>query len=176
MQEPVRKPGGGQTSVLPICELVLLMEPIQPGDQGGETQTHPRQNPDGTTSEEVQEEERLNRGEDDHIPSAPTTDYDKVHFELREMKSGFHPATSSALDIDMVIEETRRTPFTSRIANFRIKYSRKVNLPIYEGKVDLKSHLAAFQIAVGRIDLEEHAEDAGYCKLFSENLSGPTLL
>ncbi|KAG7564134.1 Ribonuclease H-like superfamily [Arabidopsis suecica] len=85
-------------------------------------------------------------------------------------------ATSSAPEIDRVIEETRRTPFTSRISNLRIKDSRKIKLPTYDGKGDPKNHLAAFQIAAGRIDLEPDEEDAGYCKLFSENLSGPALL
>ncbi|KAG7543161.1 Integrase catalytic core [Arabidopsis thaliana x Arabidopsis arenosa] len=103
-------------------------------------------------------------------------DFIKVRQELNEMKSKFHQATSSAPKIDRVIEETRRTPFTSRISNLRIKDSRKVKLPTYDGKGDPKNHLAAFQIAVGRIDLEPDEEDAGYCKLFSENLSGPALL
>ncbi|KAG7585636.1 Ribonuclease H-like superfamily [Arabidopsis thaliana x Arabidopsis arenosa] len=103
-------------------------------------------------------------------------DFIKVRQELDEMKSKFHQATSSAPEIDRVIEETRRTPFTSRISNLRIKDSRKVNLPTYDGKGDPKNHLAAFQIAAGRIDLEPDEEDAGYCKLFSENLSGSALL
>ncbi|KAG7548052.1 Ribonuclease H-like superfamily [Arabidopsis suecica] len=103
-------------------------------------------------------------------------DFIKVRQELGEMKSKFHQATSSALEIDRVIQETRRTPFTSRISNLRIKDSRKVNLPTYDGKGDPKNHLAAFQIAAGRIDLEPDEEDAGYCKLFSENLSGSALL
>ncbi|KAG7533263.1 Retrotransposon gag domain [Arabidopsis thaliana x Arabidopsis arenosa] len=103
-------------------------------------------------------------------------DFIKVRQELDEMKSKFHQATSSAPEIDRVIEETRRTPFTSRISNLRIKDSRKVNLPTYDGKGDPKNHLAAFQIAAGRIDLEPDEEDAGYCKLFSENLSVSALL
>lgn len=92
------------------------------------------------------------------------------------MKSKFHQATSKALDIDRVIVETRRSPFTSSIANFWIKDSRKVNLPTYDGKGDPKNHLAAFQIAAGWIELEAHEEDAGYCKLFSENPSRVALL
>ncbi|KAG7559367.1 Retrotransposon gag domain [Arabidopsis thaliana x Arabidopsis arenosa] len=103
-------------------------------------------------------------------------DFVKVRQELDEMKSKFHQATSSAPEIDRVIEETRRTPFTSRISNLRIKDSRKVKLPTYDGKGDPKSHLAAFQIAAGRIDLEPDEEDVRYCKLFSENLSGSALL
>ncbi|KAG7547679.1 Retrotransposon gag domain [Arabidopsis suecica] len=103
-------------------------------------------------------------------------DFVKVRQELDEMKSKFHQATSSASEIDRVIEETRRTPFTSRISNLRIKDSRKVKLPTYDGKGDPKNHLAAFQIAACRIDLEPGEEDAGFCKLFFENLSGPALL
>ncbi|KAG7567535.1 Retrotransposon gag domain [Arabidopsis thaliana x Arabidopsis arenosa] len=79
-------------------------------------------------------------------------------------------ATSSAPEIDRVIEETRRTPFTSRISNLRIKDSRKVKLPTYDGKGDPKNHLAAFQIAAGRIDLEPGEEDAGFFKLFPDRL------
>ncbi|KAG7585621.1 Retrotransposon gag domain [Arabidopsis thaliana x Arabidopsis arenosa] len=103
-------------------------------------------------------------------------DFIKVRQELSEMKSKFHQATSSAPEIDRVIEETRRTPFTSRISNLRIKNSRKVKLQPYDGKGDPKNYLAAFQIAAGRIDLESDEEDTGYCKLFSENLSGSALL
>ncbi|KAG7556835.1 Retrotransposon gag domain [Arabidopsis suecica] len=75
-------------------------------------------------------------------------DFIKVRQELNEMKSKFHQATNS----------------------------RKVKLPTYDGKGDPKNHLAAFQIAAGRIDLEPGEQDAGFCKLFSENLSGPALL
>ncbi|KAG7599437.1 Retrotransposon gag domain [Arabidopsis suecica] len=103
-------------------------------------------------------------------------DFVNVRQELDEMKSKFHEATSSAPEIDRVIEETRRTPFTSRISNLRIKDFQKVKLPTYDGKGDPKNHLAAFQIAAGRIDLEPDEEDAGYSKLFSENLSGSALL
>ncbi|KAG7559582.1 hypothetical protein ISN45_Aa05g011750 [Arabidopsis thaliana x Arabidopsis arenosa] len=115
------------------------------------TRVHPRQeNLDGLGNDDVRDGEELERGGSDHIPFAPSADYEKVHSELREIKSKFHEATSSAPDIDMVIEETRRTPFTSRI-----------NLPTYDGKGDPKSHLAAFHVAAGRVDLEEHEEDAG---------------
>ncbi|KAG7594111.1 Retrotransposon gag domain [Arabidopsis thaliana x Arabidopsis arenosa] len=103
-------------------------------------------------------------------------DFVNVRQEPDEMKSKFHEATSSAPEIDRVIEETRRTPFTSRISNLRIKDFQKVKLPTYDGKGDPKNHLAAFQIAASRIDLEPDEEDAGYSKLFSENLSGSALL
>ncbi|KAG7548005.1 Integrase catalytic core [Arabidopsis suecica] len=94
----------------------------------------------------------------------------KVSQELKEMKSMFHQTTSSEPDINRVIEETRRTPFIPRIANLRIKDSRKLKLDPYSGLEDPKSYLAAFLIAAGRVELDEADEDAGYCKLFSENL------
>ncbi|KAL1203299.1 hypothetical protein V5N11_031892 [Cardamine amara subsp. amara] len=92
------------------------------------------------------------------------------------MKSKFHRATSSAPEIDKVIEEARCSPFSTQIVGFKIKDARKVNLPTYDGQGDPKSHLATFQIAAGRIDFEPHEEDVSFCKLFLENLSGPALL
>ncbi|KAG7572390.1 hypothetical protein ISN44_As09g007540 [Arabidopsis suecica] len=75
-----------------------------------------------------------------------------------------------------VIEETRRTPFIPRIANLRIKDSWKLKLDPYSGLEDPKSYLTAFLIAAGRVELDEADEDAGYCKLFSENLCGQALM
>ncbi|KAG7564205.1 Ribonuclease H domain [Arabidopsis suecica] len=100
----------------------------------------------------------------------------KVSQELKEMKSKFHQATSSEPDINRVIEEARQTPFIPRIANLRIKDSRKLKLDPYSGLEDPKSYLAAFLIAAGRVELDEADEDAGYCKLFSENLCGQALM
>lgn len=75
-----------------------------------------------------------------------------------------------------MIEETRHSPFTPRIASFRIRDARQVKFPMHDGKGDPKSHLAAFQIAMGRIELETHEEYAGFCKLLSENLSGQAFI
>ncbi|KAG7588597.1 Ribonuclease H-like superfamily [Arabidopsis suecica] len=100
----------------------------------------------------------------------------KVSRELKEMRSKFHQATSSEPDINRVIEEARRTPFIPQIASLRIRDSRKLNLEPYNGLEDPKSYLAAFLITAGRVDLDEAEEDAGYCKLFSENLCGQALM
>ncbi|KAG7564374.1 Integrase catalytic core [Arabidopsis suecica] len=100
----------------------------------------------------------------------------KVNQELKEMKSKFQQATSSEPDINRVIEEARRTPFIPRIANLRIKDSQKLKLDPYGGLEDPKSYLATFLIAAGRVKLDEADEDAGYCKLFSENLCGQALM
>ncbi|KAG7547833.1 hypothetical protein ISN44_As12g030440 [Arabidopsis suecica] len=99
-----------------------------------------------------------------------------VRRELKEMRSKFYQATSSEPDINRVIEEPRRTPFIPQIASLRIRDSRKLNFEPYNGLEDPKSYLAAFLIAAGRVDLGEAEEDAGYCKLFSENLCGQALM
>ncbi|KAG7548051.1 Retrotransposon gag domain [Arabidopsis suecica] len=166
----------------------LFVTPAQ--NRSGNTQTTPTGQPvsnqaavgDGTnpTGGEIPQVQENLAIDDRLLMENPdvtfSDDFIKVRQEVDEMKSKFHQATSSAPEIDRVIEETRRTPFTSRISNLRIKDSRKVNLPTYDGKGDPKNHLAAFQIAAGRIDLDPDEEDAGYCKLFSENLSGSALL
>ncbi|KAG7588680.1 Retrotransposon gag domain [Arabidopsis suecica] len=166
----------------------LFATPAQ--NRSRNTQTTPTGQPasnqaavgDGTnpTVEEIPQVQENHPIDDGFLMENPivafSDDFIKGRQELDEMKSKFHQATSSAPEIDRVIEETRRTPFTSRISNLRIKDSRKVNLPTYKGKGDPKNHLAAFQIVAGRIDLEPDEEDAGYCKLFSENLSGSALL
>ncbi|KAG7533312.1 Zinc finger CCHC-type [Arabidopsis thaliana x Arabidopsis arenosa] len=168
----------------------LFVTPAQ--NRTGNTQTPPAGQPvstsnqaavgDGTnpTGEVIPQDQGNPAIDDGFLMENPdvtfSDDFVKVRQELDEMKSKFHQATSSAPEIDRVIEETRRTPFTSRISNLRIKDSRKIKLPTYDGKGDPKNHFAAFQIAAGRIDLEPDEDDAEYCKLFSENLSGSALL
>ncbi|KAG2266266.1 hypothetical protein Bca52824_073345 [Brassica carinata] len=46
--------------------------------------------------------------------------------ELKRIHAIVHMATSSAPDIDMVIEETKRTPFTNRIASAKISHPNEV--------------------------------------------------
>ena len=53
--------------------------------------------------------------------------------ELKRIHAIVHMATSSAPDIDMVIEETRRTPFTNRIASVRLHHVGKLKLPSTQG-------------------------------------------
>jgi len=91
------------------------------------------------------------------------------------MNAKVHQATTSAPEVEKVIEATRRTPFTSRISKLRIRDFRDFKLPGYNGKGDPKEYLTSFQVIAGRVPLEPHEEDAGLCKLFSESLSGPAL-
>ncbi|XP_024010308.1 uncharacterized protein LOC112085334 [Eutrema salsugineum] len=92
------------------------------------------------------------------------------------MKSQVHNATSAAPEIDRMLEETQRTPFTARITEARIPEPGKVRIPFYEGTTDPKAHITAFRIAMRRAftknaaKLTERKVDAGYC-LLSWNIS-----
>ncbi|XP_048623911.1 uncharacterized protein LOC125592631 [Brassica napus] len=84
-------------------------------------------------------------------------------------------ATSSAPDIDIVIEETRRTPFTNRIASVRLYHVGKLKFPEYAGNTDPKAHVRAFRLAISRAHLTDNEKEAGYCRFFAENLTGAAL-
>ncbi|XP_013617533.1 PREDICTED: uncharacterized protein LOC106324055 [Brassica oleracea var. oleracea] len=84
-------------------------------------------------------------------------------------------ATSSAPDIDMVIEETRRTPFTNRITSVRLHHVGKLKFPEYAGNTDPKTHVRAFRLAISRAHLTDNEKEAGYCRFFAENLTGAAL-
>ncbi|XP_048622645.1 uncharacterized protein LOC125591821 [Brassica napus] len=84
-------------------------------------------------------------------------------------------ATSSAPDIDMVIEETRRTPFTNIITSVRLHHVGKLKFPEYAGNTNPKAHVQAFRLAISRAHLTDDEKEAGYCRFFAENLTGVTL-
>ncbi|XP_048605660.1 uncharacterized protein LOC125583129 [Brassica napus] len=83
--------------------------------------------------------------------------------------------TSSAPYIDMVIEETRRTAFTNKIASVRLHHVGKLKFPEYVGNTDPKAHVRAFRLAISRAHLTDGEKEAGYCLFFSENLTGAAL-
>ncbi|XP_024010433.1 uncharacterized protein LOC112085451 [Eutrema salsugineum] len=101
--------------------------------------------------------------------------------EIRAMKSQVHNATSAALEINQMLEETQRTPFTARITEARIPEPGKVRILFYKVTTDPKAHITAFRIAMGRaltkiaVKLTEREVDAGYCLLFVEHLKGAAL-
>ena len=95
--------------------------------------------------------------------------------ELKRIHAIVHMATSSAPGIDMVIEETRRTPFTDRIASVRLHHVGKLKFPEYAGNTDPKAHVRAFRLAISRAHLNDDKKEDGYCHFFAENLTGAAL-
>ncbi|XP_024009787.1 uncharacterized protein LOC112085099 [Eutrema salsugineum] len=96
--------------------------------------------------------------------------------QLREISSKFHQATSSAPEIDRVIQEDQKTPFTSRITNVPVPNLEKFKLCSYEGNSDPRHFLTSFGIVINRLKFTSaEQKDAIQCQLFVEHLEGIAL-
>ena len=98
---------------------------------------------------------------------------DRNDAEVKRIHAIVHMATSSAPDIDIVIDETRRTPFTNRIASVRLHHVGKLKFLEYAGNTNPKAHVRAFRLAISRAHLTGNEKEAGYYRFFAENLTGP---
>ncbi|CAA7057629.1 unnamed protein product [Microthlaspi erraticum] len=98
---------------------------------------------------------------------------DRTDLAFQHMSSMFHQATSSAPDIDRVIKESRRTPFSLRIKSTYIRDTSKLRIPEYSGNSDPRAYMRAFNLVVSRVPFSPEEIEAAYCRLFAENLIGP---
>ncbi|XP_024004820.1 uncharacterized protein LOC112081977 [Eutrema salsugineum] len=83
-------------------------------------------------------------------PPAPDlsrdAEFEAMKAQLRDITSKIHQATSAAPEIERVIQETQKTPFTSRIAGTPVKHMEKLKMKIYEGNSDPRHFLTSFAL------------------------------
>ncbi|XP_024014816.1 uncharacterized protein LOC112088742 [Eutrema salsugineum] len=96
--------------------------------------------------------------------------------QLRDITSKIHQATSAAPEIERVIQETQKTPFTPRVAGTPVKHMEKLKIKVYEGNTDPRHFLTSFGICMNRYQFKSAEErDAVQCQLFVESLGGVAL-
>jgi len=86
-------------------------------------------------------------------PNAVNSELQNLQDQIWAMNAKVHQATTSAPEVEKVIEATRTTPFTSRISKLCIREFRDFKLPCYNGKGDPKEYLTSFQVIAGRVPL-----------------------
>ena len=83
--------------------------------------------------------------------------------------------TTSAAQIERVLAESLRTPFTEKITGVRLRKMDKLRLPTFDGVSDPSAYITSFNIAMRRANLSDEEKDACICLLFVETLEGIAL-
>jgi len=64
------------------------------------------------------------------------------------MSSKMHRATTTAPELEKVLDETKRSPFTARLSAVHVRHVNKVKLIPYNGLTDPKIFLKSMYIAI----------------------------
>ncbi|XP_010451519.1 PREDICTED: uncharacterized protein LOC104733653 [Camelina sativa] len=102
----------------------------------------------------------------------------QMQAQLKTITTQMYRATSAAPELETVLAEARRSPFTARISGVRVKHNpdNSKNIPIpYDGKGDPTIFLKSMTIHINRSYFSPEEADAGCCQLFVESLSGEAL-
>ena len=94
---------------------------------------------------------------------------------IQAMSQKVHQATSSAPELEQILEKTQKTPFAAHISNVPVRHDNKIVLKSYEGNTDPQQFLSAFSVATQRAHFHPSEAEAGKCQLFSEHLMGAAL-
>ncbi|MBO0175348.1 hypothetical protein J0674_24530, partial [Vibrio parahaemolyticus] len=76
-----------------------------------------------------------------------------------------------APELEKVLDETQRSPFTERLLAVHVRHVNKVKLIPYNGLTDPKIFLKSMCIAINSAHFSTEESDAGSCQMFVENLT-----
>lgn len=94
---------------------------------------------------------------------------------IRSMNSKMHRVISSVPEIERVLEEMHKTPFTAWITNTPVRHNAKIKIAVYDGKTDPSQHIMAFNIVMRQTQFTLKEKEAGYCQFFVAHLVGAAL-
>ena len=123
----------------------------------------------------AQEQERCPLNQPIGFDNARDVEVAELRRAVLELNSKIHRATSTAPELDRVLEETQQTPFTRKITNVSVRGYQKIKLECYNGRGDPKEFLTSFSVAINRAELTTENFEAGRCQIFIEHLTGPAL-
>lgn len=84
-----------------------------------------------------------------------------------EINKQIHRATTSALQIDQVLAESLRTPFTQTITKVRLQKMEKLRLPKFYGISDPSAHVTSFNIAMRRSNFPDNEKTPAFANFSS---------
>ena len=107
---------------------------------------------------------------DDDVAQTPVgLDAQKIN-ELAALKqlvldisTKIHHVTTSAPQIERVLAESLRTPFTEKITKVRLRKMENLRLPTFDDVSDPSALVTSFNIAMRRANLSDEKKDAGFC-------------